>query len=270
MSEYLNKTAGREQSSLGKEAEQRRRSEASVAPLVMRRPEFVTQQKLQTMVADSSRVRQLQAWQQVAQNGRRTGLAAQLRATVHPGAGSSAVGTADSPIQRMVNVELMRNDEDKKTIRAKGKAADFKGGTDAGSYGWAGVETYRSYFTVEDDTNRNRDDSPTLNNYFTSPEAGHVLGKQNGGDGSDSWNVFAQDGGTNNSRYKAFENGMRRTLNMYGDDADVVFISYFTGQNIREGEPIADEALSDASSISSDEWSSSSDESSSDESAMST
>lgn len=47
---------------------------------------------------------------------------------------------------------------------------------------------------------------------------------QNGGNGMDPKNVFAQDGGTNNSKYKAFESRMRNALNLYDAKDKVTFV----------------------------------------------
>lgn len=155
-------------------------------------------------------------------------------------------------IQRMVQVDVVNDGPKKKKIRAKGQVQDFKDGTTAGDEGWVGVTSYRSFYEISNEEYENKGDIGPLNNYFTTPEAGHVLAKQNGGNGADSDNLFAQDGGTNNSPYKAFENNMHKDLSLYKKNDDVKFTCYLAGNSIRKGK-IANEALSDASSISSDD-----------------
>jgi hypothetical protein len=164
-----------------------------------------------------------------------------------------AHGRSDkSPIQRMVQVSLQINDKDKKAITASGKVKDFKKGSSAGKKGWIGVTKYRSRYSISDAKYENTGNVGPLNNDFTNPEAGHVLALQNGGNGKDPENIFAQDGGTNNSTYKIFENKMRADLNLYNNDDDVVFVSYLAGDKIKRG-TIADQGLDSASDISSED-----------------
>ncbi|QKY03408.1 hypothetical protein G3257_14885 [Janthinobacterium lividum] len=59
-------------------------------------------------------------------------------------------------------------------------------------------------------------------------------------------------GGTNNSKYKAFENRMRNALNLYDAKDKVTFVSYLAGSNIKQG-VIADAGIDTASDISSDD-----------------
>lgn len=158
-------------------------------------------------------------------------------------------------IQRMARVDVISNEPTKKKIRAEGQVEDFKDGTTAGNEGWVGVTSYRSSYEISNEEYENKGDVGPLHNNFTTPEAGHVLAKRNGGNGGDSDNIFAQDGGTNNGTYKQFENDMRRDLDLYDKDADVKFTCYLVGDSIEKGN-IADEALSDASSISSEDSSS--------------
>lgn len=156
-------------------------------------------------------------------------------------------------IQRMVAVDLLVDDSNKKKIRARGKVEDFQGGTSAGEYGWVGVTSYRSDYKVSDGKYENSGNVGPLKNKFTNPEAGHVLAKQNGGDGTDTWNVFAQDGGTNNGDYKSFEIAMRKDLNLYKGSDDVEFTSYLAGKDIEDSGKISDAGESDADSISSED-----------------
>lgn len=160
--------------------------------------------------------------------------------------------TDSNLIQRMVQVSVMHDVPTKKKIRAVGHVEDFKDGTQAGDEGWIGVTSYRSSYEISDEEYENKASVGPLQNSFTNPEAGHVLARQNGGDGADSDNIFAQDGGTNNGVYKKFENEMCKCLDLYDADADVVFTSYLAGDNITKGD-IADAALSNASSISSED-----------------
>jgi hypothetical protein len=162
--------------------------------------------------------------------------------------------TATYPIQRMKKVSLITNKKTKKSIWDKGQVKDFKGGTSAGNNGWVGVEKYRARYEVESKDGKfsNSGAIEPLYNNFTNPEAGHALGKQNGGNGMDPKNVFAQDGGTNNSKYKAFENRMRNALNLYDAKDKVTFVCYLAGANIKQG-VIADAGMDTASDISSDD-----------------
>jgi hypothetical protein len=164
--------------------------------------------------------------------------ATQLAATTHT-------------LQRQALVYLHTDDDDRKTVVARGTVDEFVNGSGAGSRGWVGVDKYRARYKIEDDTNRNTGSVGPLQNAFTTAEAGHVLASRNGGDGSDPENIFAQCGGTNNSTYKAFEGRMRRDLDLYDDDDDVTFVCYLEGDDIHE-DVIADTALSDASDIESD------------------
>ncbi|OFZ12517.1 MAG: hypothetical protein A3D92_16165 [Bacteroidetes bacterium RIFCSPHIGHO2_02_FULL_44_7] len=156
-------------------------------------------------------------------------------------------------IQRLKNVYLETNDDDRKSLVAEGKVKDFQDGTKADDEGWLGVTKYRSWYTIDSKDGKYHDEGAVgpLQNYFTNPEAGHVLGKQNGGNGGDPENVFAQDGGTNNGKYKSFEIGMRNTLNLYKPKDKVKFKSYLEGDDIKIG-TISDDAMSEASDIDSD------------------
>ena len=159
----------------------------------------------------------------------------------------------DCTIQRQVDVLMGTNTAKKKQVYARGDVEGFQGGTAAGKTGWVGVTKYRARYTISDDDNHeDKGESGTLDNDFTNPEAGHILANQNGGDGGDPENVFAQDGGTNNGVYKSFENDMRKDLNKYEDDDDVEFVCYLSGEAITQG-TIKDEGLDYASDISSDD-----------------
>jgi hypothetical protein len=203
------------------------------------RPEAIAQRKLQEMASNSPQVLQLKAFQKTA-NIKKQSLSIQN-------------DSVTNPIQRMVSVDLLIDDEDKKKIRAEGKVKDFQGGTSAGSYGWLGVTSYRSSYKISDGTYVDSGEVGALKNDFTNPEAGHVLAKQNGGDGSDTWNIFAQDGGTNNGKYKSFENDMRKDLNKYEDNDNVKFTSYLAGTDIEDSGKIVNAGQSDAESISSED-----------------
>lgn len=224
------------------------------------RSESIAQRKLQQMANNSTQTTQLKDFQEMANNRPEASRGTQLEDRVgsdtsyqHQPIQNKDNNPANNIIQRMVSVNLLINGDDKKKIRAQGKVKDFKGGTTAGSLGWVGVTSYRSDYTISDGTNADVGDVGPLKNSFTNPEAGHVLARQNGGDGTDTWNVFAQDGGTNNGKYKSFEIGMRKDLDLYDDDDDVKFTSYLAGTNIEEGGTIVDEGLSDAMSISSED-----------------
>lgn len=183
--------------------------------------------------------------------------AMQLRsAPTQPLAAQSQPHLTVNPIQRLINVTLEVDKKKKKALRAKGELKYFKNGTKAGTTGWIGVEKYRSWYKVENDDYINEGSSDTLQNAFTNPEAGHALAQQNGGNGSDPENIFAQCGGTNNGKYKAFENTMRSALDedVFDDDDEVIFVTYLAGDDIKEGK-IADHGLPEASDISSEDMS---------------
>lgn len=117
-------------------------------------------------------------------------------------------------------------------IKARGQAKDFQNGDSAGNCGWNGVEKYRARVKVGD----NEITSPSLSNNYLVAQAGHVLAEQNGGLGSDSDNVFAQDGGVNNATYRTeFENPMRRALNAADKKTKVDFRVALIGANIVKG-----------------------------------
>lgn len=170
-------------------------------------------------------------------------------------ASSNMSETTDGVVQRAINVKLSSSSsDDKKVIYAKGQVDEFSNGSTAGTKGWLGVESYRAQFTVEDEETEIKDSVGPLKNDFTNPEAGHVLGQQNGGNGKDPENIFAQDGGTNNGIYKAFEGRMRKALNQYEDEDDVTFIAYLAGDDISSGK-IADAGKGPGMDISSEELS---------------
>ncbi|MGP8305525.1 hypothetical protein [Vibrio sp. YIC-376] len=163
-------------------------------------------------------------------------------------------------VQRAVDVELVNDSPNKKTLRAIGTPDQFEGGSSAGKVGWIGVSKYRSEyyrFTEQGGDFDIKLASENFQNPFTTPEAGHVLGQQNGGNGRDPNNIFAQCGGTNNGPYKTFENAMNKDLREKASFYDHVwFISYLVGndaQGIKQGN-IKDAAIEEASSISEDDW----------------
>lgn len=160
--------------------------------------------------------------------------------------------TADGVVQRAINVELTHSSATKKKLVANGEVEDFVNGSAAGKNGWLGVESYRARYKIEDDDDLDEDSVGPLQNDFTNPEAGHVLGQQNGGNGKDPENIFAQDGGTNNGIYKSFEGRMRKDLDKYADDDPVEFVAYLAGTNITAGK-IKDAGLGAAMDISSEE-----------------
>lgn len=161
-------------------------------------------------------------------------------------------GGSEGVVQRAVDIFLKYDTDSKKKLVATGLVEDFQGGSSAKDRGWLGVTKYRARYKIEDGTFEDTGESGTLYNDFTNPEAGHVLAKRNGGDGTDDENIFAQDGGSNNGIYKAFEGRMRRDLNKYEDDDDVEFVAYLEGDDIEIGK-ISDAGLSDASDISSED-----------------
>ena len=189
------------------------------------RPSAIAQARLREIAAASPQAKQLKALQ---------GLTA-----------------AHRPIQRAINVVLTTNQPNRKTLRAEGTVGEFAGGSSAGDRGWVNVDKYRGSYVVTTGKYIYSHSSPNMPNVFATPERGHALAKQNGGNGADPENVFAQDGGSNNGPYKSFENTMRRRLDRSLDHRKVVFSCYLEGTNIVEGD-IADAAMDEASEIDSD------------------
>lgn len=225
MNTHADKTHENKRQSVANAVSQKKSDSKSTFQFEDNRPEAIQMRKLQEMASNRSQAKQVTPMQN---------------------------NTSTNTIQRIVDVSLVSNNDDKKKIRAEGKVKDFKGGTTAGNYGWVGVTRYRSEYEISDKKYINTGEVGPLHNDFTNPERGHVLAKQNGGDGGDPENVFAQDGGTNNGVYKSFEMEMRKDLNLYGKNANVKFTSYLAGDDI-EIDKIADEGLSDAMSISSED-----------------
>jgi hypothetical protein len=121
--------------------------------------------------------------------------------------------------RKAVKIETQRMD--KVVIATEGQAKEFKGGSSAKDNGWNGVDKYKARAKVGKNTPL---ETPTLNNNFLNAQAGHILAQQNGGDGSDPNNVFAQDGGVNNSAYRSIlENPMRTQLDTANDEDKVFF-----------------------------------------------
>jgi hypothetical protein len=135
-------------------------------------------------------------------------------------------------VQRQALVIVEEKSPERVVISAVGEAIDFSGGKDAKNNGWNGVKKYKAAAKVGD----------TLislgmtNNNFIVGQAGHVLAQQNGGDGGDPENVFAQDGGVNNGPYRSnFENPMREALKKANPDDDVQFRAVLYGSDIKQG-----------------------------------
>lgn len=132
------------------------------------------------------------------------------RRTIPTGTPRAPSITSGVPVQRSVDVFAKERDGSVE-ITADGPARNFSNGDAARNVGWNGVDKYKA--TARIGRNRNIEIGE-INNDYTVAQAGHVLGQQNGGLGSDSDNIFAQDGGTNNSPYRTdFENPMRTQLN---------------------------------------------------------
>jgi len=149
------------------------------------------------------------------------------------------VASASSVVQRQAAVNVDEKEDHRVTIKAAGKAGDFSGGTSAKDRGWNNVASYYGKFKVGDD---DWTTTQVLNNNFLDAHAGHVLASQNGGDGGDANNVFAQDGGVNTASYRRdLEIPMRKRLDQARSDEDVKFrVSLYgsgkTGQEIRTGD----------------------------------
>lgn len=167
------------------------------------RPETVTQRKLQEMIVDRS-VKRLRAL-------------------------PSGLG----PVQRHAIVVPTQRDGSV-VITAEGEASDFQGGDEAKNKGWNGVAKYKADAWI-----KKRYVATTggnLTNDYKVAQAGHILAQQNGGLGSNPDNVFAQDGGMNNSTYrKKFENPMREALGNSEDTDKVYFRAVLYGEDITQG-----------------------------------
>lgn len=138
-------------------------------------------------------------------------------------------------LQRQALVIVEDQDDTKVVISASGEAQDFSGGAKAANKGWNGVKKYKADAKVGD----TKISSGMINNKFIVGQAGHILAQQNGGDGGDPENVFAQDGGVNNGPYRSnFENPMRSALDEADDDDQVHFRAVLYGDKIRQG-PLA-------------------------------
>ena len=166
--------------------------------------------------------------------------AMQLEALPTTKAASSSAAAATHNLgllQRKVAVKAVTTKKKKKVVKveveARGDAEEFKGGSTAKNNGWNGVEKYIAYAKVGDG---DMITSPTYANNYLVAQAGHVLAQQNGGDGGDPDNVFAQDGGANNGPYRTdFENPMRAELDEADDDDEVRFRAVLYGTGIKQG-----------------------------------
>lgn len=119
-------------------------------------------------------------------------------------------------------------------IKAKGQVQDFKDGSSAGNQGWNGVEEYQAQYKVGSNSEKV---SGMFSNDFLVAQSGHVLAEQNGGNGGDPNNVFAQDGGVNNGPYRsAVENPMARELEQANATDNAEFTVYLLGSNITQGD----------------------------------
>lgn len=217
---------------------QKRSGETAPFQFTNNRSDAVAQRRLQEMANNSPRMTQLKALQQMMRQRQ----AHEAPRTPHD--------TANPPVQRMINVRMKENTDTRKVVTAKGDLARFADGTGAGDTGWVGVKKYMAKYRIENDEFRNTGKVGPLQNLFTRPEAGHILGRQNGGNGGDPENIFAQDGGSNNSTYKVFEGDMRGYLNAYvndeEEDVEVEFTYVGEGDHIEEGD-IAAATLAPAS-----------------------
>jgi len=125
------------------------------------------------------------------------------------------------PLQREAMVIVEDLEDYRVVISSDGEAVDFKGGSAAKNTGWNGVDKYRAFAKVGNNPSIKL--GSTDNNYRVA-QAGHILAAQNGGDGGDKDNVFAQDGGVNNGPFRSqFENPMRAQLDSAQDDEQVHF-----------------------------------------------
>lgn len=173
-----------------------------------------SRETIQNLVDNSSRISQLKAIDALANSRTLT----TAPATTQPGV-----------IQRKVEVaaSYRSGDPDSVVVEVNGFAPEFKGGSAAIDQGWNNVKKYKA----DVDVGGKIISRPELENDYLEAQAGHVLASQNGGNGGDSNNVFAQDGGVNNATYRSdFENPMRQALEQAADDADVTFRAVLYGK----------------------------------------
>ncbi|TVZ40061.1 DNA/RNA non-specific endonuclease [Alteromonadaceae bacterium 2753L.S.0a.02] len=171
-------------------------------------------------------------------------------------------------IQNAVTVSASGEGTKDVVIKAAGDAEEFQNGIKADDWGWNNVTSYagRVYINrsryrikkIKGGTKKRREwytqketvrAGPYHNNYLVA-QAGHVLAKQNGGDGSDDENVFAQDGGVNNGPWKTyFETPMRNYLDMCydGDKVDFRVGLHSEDDNITRGALVKESDELDAS-----------------------
>lgn len=144
----------------------------------------------------------------------------------------SMIPASLGPLQRQALVVASDQSKERVVIEAEGDAKDFQGGAAAKDSGWNGVKKYKADARV----GKTNISIGMINNKFIVGQAGHVLAQQNGGDGGDKDNVFAQDGGVNNGPYRSdFENPMRRALDDADDDDKVKFRAVLYGDDIKQG-----------------------------------
>lgn len=139
----------------------------------------------------------------------------------------------------MKRVYRNRHSDKEVSIKAEGKVKDFKNGTPADNYGWNNVTSYAGRVHIDRYSWKRTLDqkfkrsqfkeritvrSGDISNRYLNAQAGHILASQNGGDGSQALNVFAQDGGVNNGSWRSrFENPMRDALDKSHDLDSVSF-----------------------------------------------
>jgi hypothetical protein len=202
------------------------------------RPEARANRALQEMASDSVQAKHA------------TQLQAMANQSVHQQQPEN-INAGQGVIQNAIDVTAAGAGTKEVSIKAKGDAIDFRNGNSAGNRGWNNVISYygrayidRSYYKRARDGSKKWyidhevvRDGPYDNDYRAA-EAGHVLAKQNGGYGSDSDNVFAQDGGVNNGPWKTnFENPMRRILdNCYDDDKVDFRVGLYGDKKITKGD----------------------------------
>lgn len=142
------------------------------------------------------------------------------------------IPTSGGPLQRQALVTIDDWEDHRVVISASGEARDFSNGTKAANNGWNGVKKYKADAIVD----HTKISSGMINNKYIVGQAGHILAQQNGGDGGDPENVFAQDGGVNNGPYRSnFENPMRKALDEADDDDQVHFRAVLYGTHITRG-----------------------------------
>ncbi len=236
MNTHAYKSQSNKQQSFAKTGTQKQSVDQSAFQFVDNRPAAAAQRKLQEMAENSPQTEQSAQLQAIANNRSAqqqqpvpfTSLSTDKNNSLTVPKTSTDLGL----LQREAMVIIEDWEDHRVVIAADGEAQDFKGGSGAKNNGWNAVDKYRAVAKVgKNPTIR----LPSTDNNYRVAQAGHILAAQNGGDGGDPDNVFAQDGGVNNGPFRSkFENPMRAQLNLARDTDQVHFRVSLYGDKKKE------------------------------------